>query len=548
MHKRLKSPYTLAVIVLLFTAVLVWQFYKYKIVNKSIQKTVSEKSKGLYSITYDNIILDEVSGTLHVKNIRIIPDSGVFNDMLKEKKAPSLLVKLTIPALDILRIKTPKALLSKEIEGGKIEISNPSVEILMNDFSKDSIVHNPGKDIYKQLLGKFLKIKIDSIEIKNAAVVIKNITSNLLLLSGNNVSCMLGDLRIDSIANKDSSRILFSKNADISCAEVLLPSQNKRYHLYVQKLRFTNYDNSLYIGSIKFTPLLSEDEFAKSFPTQKDRYNFTLKDTRLININRESLWHKKIEADTLLISESSFKIYRDLSYPRDTLSRIGKYPWEQLMHLSVPFYIKKAILSNSFIEYKEKNAKSDSAGKVQFYAVHAVINNITNIPEYISGNNQCVLIFNAKFLNKAAVNAKLIMFLNNRHGNFFIKGNIGSLNALALNPLTQPMGLASIEKGYINKLDFDFTGNDSASKGKITMLYNDVKISLLKKNNGKNKYDKKNLESLLANTILKKSNPDKNDKLRVADVRYKRDINKSFFNLLWKTVFTGIKQTAGMKL
>jgi hypothetical protein len=545
-EKGLKRPYILLIIAVII-GLLTWQFYKYKIANKSISKVVSEKSKGLYSIHYDSLFIDELSGILHVKNIEIIPDTTVYNQLVKEKKNPSILLRISVPALDIIRIKTPKALLSKQIEGSKIEISNAKIEISINNFLKDSSAYNPAKDISKELLGKFLHIKIDSIQINHANLVVKNMQSNNIVCKTNNASFLFTGLLIDSTSGKDTARILFSKSVDVTCDEILLPSKNKDYHFHIEKLQFSSRNNSFEIGRVKIIPQLPEDEFARASPVQRDRYDFILEGIALQNISMKSLWQKKIEADSLIINKSSFKIFRDLSYPRDTLSRVGKYPQQMLMHVPVPFLIKKLIFINSFIEYKEKNAKSDSAGKVQFYNVHATMNNATNIHNEILKNNECTLLFNAKFLNKAAVNAKLVMLLKNPQGKFSIEGNIGAIDAIALNPLTQPMGLARIEKGNIKNVHFNFRGNDYSSEGKLVILYNDIKVSLLKKDKAENKYDKKVLPSLAADILMKKSNPGKNDKTRVADVHYKRDINKSFFNLLWKSIFTGIKETAGMK-
>jgi hypothetical protein len=546
-ERGFRSPYLLITVIVVVAALLTWQFYKYKIANKNIGKLVNEKSKGLYSIRYDSLFIDEVSGILHVRNIEIIPDTALYNQMVKDKTNPHVLLRLTIPALDILRIKTPKALLTKEIDGGKLEISNPTIEVGVADFLKDSTTYSPGKDIYKQLLGKLLSIKMDSIQINHANLIVKNIKSNAVTFRGNNVSFLMTDLLIDSANSDDSSRILFSRNLVMTCDELLFPSKNKKYQFHVEKLHFISQSNSFYIGKIKLVPQLSEDEFARSNPTQKDRYDIMMEGIGLVNINRESLWHKRIEADSLVIKNSSFKIYRDLSYPRDKLSRVGKYPHQQILELPVPMIIKKIIVTQSFIEYKEKNAKSDSAGKVQFYAVHAIMTNVTNMSSAIARNNHSVLYFKSKFLNKAPIDAKLTMFLGNPQGKFAIEGNMGSINAIALNPLTQPMGLARLEKGNVSKMQFNFTGNDSSSDGKLTILYNDLKISLLKKDKEQNKYDKKFLPSLAANIIVKNSNPGKNEKTRVANVHYNRDTNKSFFNLLWKSIFTGIKESAGMK-
>jgi hypothetical protein len=139
------------------------------------------------------------------------------------------------------------------------------------------------------------------------------------------------------------------------------------------------------------------------------------------------------------------------------------------------------------------------------------------------------------------------MLLKDPRGSFSIEGNVGSINAPSLNVLLQPMGLARLDKGHIDQLHFAFTGTDSSSNGRVLMLYKDLKVSLLKKDKEENKYDKKGLASLAANIIMKNSNPQEDKDPRVADVQFDRILNKSFFNLIWKTIFTGVKQTAGIK-
>ncbi len=91
-----------------------------------------------------------------------------------------------------------------------MEVSNPTIEIELDHFSKDSTMYNPGKDVYKELLGKFLKIQMDSVEVIHARVLVRDRRSKEMLFSGNNVSFLLSGLLIDSVTSKDSSRILFS--------------------------------------------------------------------------------------------------------------------------------------------------------------------------------------------------------------------------------------------------------------------------------------------------------------------------------------------------
>ena len=536
----------LLIIVVVIAGILVWQFYKYKIANHVISKAVNEKSKGLYSIQYDHLEIDELAGTIHVKNVRVVADTSVYQQMVNEKINPPLLFNLTIPELDIIGVKTPKALLSKQIEGNKLEISDPVIEIEIGSFLKDSTEYSPARELYKQILGKLLQIKIDSLQINRASVAVRQMKSSTNIFKANNISFQLADLLVDSTSAEDKSRIFFAKEFKVFCDELVLPSKNGKYQFQVEKLGFNSHDNSLDIAAFKIIPRLGEEKFAASFATQNDRYDFNLEGIHLSDIDRESLWHKRLSAENMVVKNSVFKIYRDLSYPRDTLSRLGKYPQQLLMKVPLPLFIKKIAFENSFIQYKEKNAKSDSAGKVQFYHVQGILSNVTNMSGAIAKNNQCILNFRAKFLDKAPVEAKLTMLLKSPKGNFFIEGNIGSISAKDLNPLTKPMGLAQMDDGKIENLHFKFSGDDSTSEGDIFMRYGNIKIALLKKDNEKNKYDKKGLVSLAANLIIKKSNPGKDGKTRVSHVKFKRIMNKSFFNLIWKTIFTGIKESVGI--
>lgn len=536
----------LVILGILVLAIAGWQIYKYRFLNNKL-KTVAEKTDGLYDINYSSITLDEVSGALHVKDITIIPDTTVYRQLEAEKRNPSILIRATIPQLDILGVKTPKALLSKQIEGRSISITNPTIEILTSEKQKDTTIHDPSKDLSTQLLEKFTKISIDSVAILHGDILVRNIDAKTPKVQGKDISCSLTDLLIDSLSVKDSSRIFFSRTLEIASRDLILPSKNKKYQLGLHEVKFTSRHDELSIKNFRLTPLLSEEAFAASYIYSKDRYDFDLEDIHLTGIDRRSAWHKTLEADTMTIGKSSFKIYRDLTHPHDTLSRVGRYPQQQLMQVAIPLNIKKVIFNNSFIEYKEVGAKSDSAGKLRFYDVSATLSNVTNMRRHFAQNDHCLLNFRAKLLNIAPVTARVDMILHDPHGRFTIEGDIGSIATTDLNPLTQPMGLAKMEKGQIDRLHFNFTGNDSSAHGQLTMLYHDIKITLLKKDKDEDKFNKKGIPTLLANIIIKKDNPKKGDDPRTVDVHFNRILNKSFFNLIWKTIFTGIKESVGMK-
>jgi hypothetical protein len=77
------------------------------------------------------------------------------------------------------------------------------------------------------------------------------------------------------------------------------------------------------------------------------------------------------------------------------------------------------------------------------------------------------------------------------------------------------------------------------------MKYQDLKVEILKRDKATKEVKKRGFLSLAANLIVQNNNPGK-DGLRKVNPVYERDIYKSFFNLVWKTIFTGMKKTVGL--
>jgi hypothetical protein len=83
--------------------------------------------------------------------------------------------------------------------------------------------------------------------------------------------------------------------------------------------------------------------------------------------------------------------------------------------------------------------------------------------------------------------------------------------------------------------------------GTVKMLYDDLKIAVLGQDEDTKKFKKKGLASIAANILIKNSNPSKRkDEPRVPQVQFERDIHRSMFHMIWKTLFKGIKESAGI--
>jgi len=88
----------------------------------------------------------------------------------------------------------------------------------------------------------------------------------------------------------------------------------------------------------------------------------------------------------------------------------------------------------------------------------------------------------------------------------------------------------------MDEVHFNFTGNDRHAAGDFAVKYDDLKLVVYKKDNRKKK---SKLLTFMASIFVKK---DTKDKVKDAHIEVERIPEKSFYNLLWRSVAEGLKK------
>jgi hypothetical protein len=340
--------------------------------------------------------------------------------------------------------------------------------------------------------------------------------------------------------------VLFAENFHLKCAEFNVYSSEKMYEYRFRRIDYNSTNALLQVGEVLMKPRLSEEAFARAFHVSKDRFSFRFQDLKIDKLDRMALFHRRLIAGIARVGKADLRIYRDISVAHDSVDRTGKFPQDALAALSLPLYISKIELPSAYIEYKEKNAKSGKTGKVIFSRTSASLSNLTNIPDRVAANNKMRLDFSSSFLGKARFQTTIIMLLGEKSGRFSLHASLGPMAGTDLNPLIMPMGLARIDKGRIDGLTYDLNADHFHAKGKLSFLYKDIKVALLKRDDSDSGFRTRFLPTLAAGLLLKDSNP-AHGTTRYADVDFERDRNRSIFTLMWKSLFSGVKEIAGMK-
>ncbi len=348
-------------------------------------------------------------------------------------------------------------------------------------------------------------------------------------------------LNIDSIySGTNVLKLLGQSSWNFKADGISFITKDKIYKAQVGPFELDKVKKTIKINTASLLPLVSEAAFVSSLKVQADLYNVIFKNIQFSGADLTALLEKKSIIADKLVFEPVLKVFNDRTVAPDTESKLGKYPYQSMMKMPTEFYIKNVQIKNGYVSYRERGAISKNIGDVFFSNVNGSIANATNMASYIKQKNIMEVNVTAKFLNMALLTSQWKMPLNARDGAFSITGNVGSFNGTNLNPVIEPLGMGSIKSGNIKRFDFNLNGNDIKATGEAVVLYNDLKIKLLK-----NKGDvitNKSVTSFVANIIIKDQNPS-NGKLRTGNIAFDRVMTKSFFNLVWKSLFDGFKKS-----
>ena len=488
--------------------------------------------------TVENIQLPESANGTRINISKLIydaPEKIVQVNSIQQYKSGNTTPIADLKNVQVSQLNTDEFILHQHLIAGKISCDGGLVTIYKKKIKKTT-----GEEALELSNDLIDRTQIGNIQLNNTQIIIIDpakpketpfLINDVKFSTSNIVSVSYGSTVNDLINNAEW---------ELSAGGFSFTTKDKLYRSSAAGLLVNNKMGIISIKQILLKPLFSEAQFVSISKMQRDRYDLMFNDIVLKGVNFKKLISANIIEIESIALQPVIKIFNDRTLPFDTASLVGNYPNQALLKSPLAFYVKKIIVNNGSVFYKEKSSESKMTGTPYFTNINAVISNVTNIPSKIKQDNLLHLKAQTLFLGTSPLNTEWLLPLSLQSSMCTIRGNLGQMNAKILNQITEPLAMASVKKGEINKLTFDFKCNDSESEGTTTFLYNDLTIEVLKKDNDELK--KKGLVSFLANALIRNDNP-VNNTTYTGQIDFKREIDKSFFNLLWKSIFDGVKKT-----
>ncbi|MDP2159280.1 MAG: hypothetical protein Q8K02_02260, partial [Flavobacterium sp.] len=203
----------------------------------------------------------------------------------------------------------------------------------------------------------------------------------------------------------------------------------------------------------------------------------------------------------------------------------------------LPFKLKvdELAIRSSILEYEEEKTFEKGAGLLRFNQFNMVVTDI-NSGFKVEKLDDVKIKVDCQFMNVSPLKVDWRFNVLDKSDGFTIKGTILNFPAEQLEPFTKPYMNVDVE-GKLNEVFFNFSGNDLKSSGSFAIKYNDLKVTVYKKNSRK---EKNKFLTAVGNLFVKK---DSGEKLKEVEVEVDRIPEKSFYNFLWRNIGEGLKKT-----
>lgn len=519
------------------------------VIKEKLSKLVLDASHGLYHLEIGELHADVINSKIILVNAHLRPDSVVYAQLEKSKQAPNDLFDVSISQLSIDGIVPADFIANKAINLGRLFINKPIITVFhkKQPYNLQDTVW--AKNIYQQIQKDISSIKVDTLMLHNIDFIHKNLDKKNKETRLSNVKIIFSDILLDSSSQFDQERVLFAKSCLINLKDYSVNTSDSLYRFSIGEIDIQTKIKAMQLKKLQFEPRLSVNKFYHKVKHQQDRFQLSFDE---VNFSRVDWWQMLSEESFLVskvqLRKGSLKVYNDKSQPIDVRSKVGKYPHQLLMKLPVSLKVDSMLINDLDLSYTELNPKSGEKGTLYFDNIEGLITNITNDPDEIKKDKNIRVTAKATFMKQAAIKAGFLFDLTrHKSGDFKVTASMGPLKGEALNGITVPLGMLKINSIDIKSLDVSMKGDNYRGSGTVKLVYEDLNITALK--SAGDTLKKRGLLSFIANTfVIKKDNPSNGKPVRIENATFERNIQRSFFNLVWKTIFTGAGKTVGYKV
>lgn len=534
-------------IVLAIVVQVVGSAYVKPLVGRQLQQLILNGSDNLYRFSYTGIGINLWTGSVTVTGVKLSVDSLRFGQLKKAERLPSLTLGMDVEKIRMRRFNVVRFLFSRDMHIAQISTENANISLYRHFRPNTPKAKQAPVPVWKLIRPEIHSIFVRTLRLDNIRLSYYNVeNNNALAWRFDRFDTRISDIQIDSASALDNQRLLYAKDIEVDVQQLAFFTPDSLYKLSAKHFSYSLQKSELALDSLQLEPGFPKEEFYRRTKMEKDIYTVRMASVRLVNFNPEQfISYNLLQADSLLLTGGEIDIYHDRNLPDDTASKLGKFPHQILLKAPMGIYIQMAVAKNLRVVYTEKNDLTRQEGQIYFNDVQGTAIHLTNLPEEIAKKGYCEVWVKGRFMKETGINGKFVFDLTRTDGTFSAEAHMTPTDVTVLNPVTEALGSARFKSLRTGHGYYRIHGNEYGAYGHLELPYSNLHMQILQLPKEGKDTRHKHLMTWMVKNFSFNENPGKNEELRIAhNVYNKRHIRRSFFNLIWKTMYACAKDVA----
>jgi len=522
------------------------------LLDTQLKQLVLNSSDSLYRVEYTDLKINLISGNASLKNLKLIPDENRYRELEILKRAPDNMYNLQVESFDLVNFHPRKLYDTRKLNVDKIVIDQPKMIITNKRQPYNKEADTTSKKSLYQMISKSLKeVRISDIQLKDIDfVLINKSTKNEKKTAIRNLNLTVTDFLLDSLSEQDKDRFYHTRNVDVELKNYKIATADSLYFLRFKSVKFSTKGRSLVMDDARMEPRYKIPAFYRKVKMSKDRFDIRFNQIVLKGIDLEKLkQEQRFFATRMVLADGKVGIYNTNALPKKVENKTGKFPHQQLQKLALDLRIDTLQLRRIQIAYQEFNSKTGKTGTISFANTRGAIYNITNDRPALAKNKFMRAELSTLFMGKSNLHLTFNFNLTDKNGAFTSTGTLGAMDGRALNQVTNPLAMVTVQSLNVRKLQFNIRANEKVARGTVRFYYSNLNVQLLKIDDETGRLKKQGLVSGIANTfVLNVGNPDpkNNNVFTVGNIYFQRPPSFAFFKFYWKSLLEGVKESVGV--
>jgi len=540
---RLIVKIGIAFLVLVIIAGLIANIYLNRFIANSLKSRVSAATNGLYTLNFRKVETNVFARKIAVLDAEIFVDSSHIKEMLTARVGPRFFLEGKFPTVELDKIHWMHLIFSKDLVAGALVLHSPNIILSQVNTQEDSAKNeSPVQDLDG--------IKINSIHVDDGNVeyrYMKRNTETPTIYRLNKVRMDMEGVTLGNEKGASRKKAPFKK-IELAIANYEFRTSDSLYFVGFHDLEYSSEKDEGKAAQLYIRPRLSADAYSNKLPYQKERNDVLFENVTLGNLEIDPLIERgEVNIKNVSIGSGHWNIYLSRVPPLPP-ARHNVVPSQPLLKIPQGISIDTLHVNKFQLDYREYNTATQETGQVKFNDVTGSAVNITNEKAAIEKNPHLVVDLKARLMGAGKFDARFDFLLSDSSGQFSVDARLGKMEGELLNPGFIPLNKVAIKKGTIDEMRCYGKGNQEGITGDVALLYHDLHIAVMERDKEADTMKRKTMVSLVANILVKNDNPKKDEPVRVArNISLRRDPRKSYFNMLWMALFTGIIKIASGK-